>query len=127
MIVILPLAPIVLVLFILAGALFSEAQSWLNTLNVVMLVLVACIFIGIAIYNLTRDYVSLEKKVISTLSCAVLGTVSGFAVNYFLNALAEIELGVLGVLEFALVLVMGGSICLLIVIGCICACAWFGD
>ena len=128
MVFILPLAPIVIALFLIAAGAFGEIQSNLDTLNTILIVCVVVVFGGIAIYNLTRDYVSSTKKVFSTISCGVLGTVSGFVLKFFLKELASIDMGgVLGVFEFAFVGFIGGCIVLMIVLGCIMACCWFSD
>ncbi len=127
MIFIVPLLPIAIALFLIAAGVFGEIQSNLDTVNSVLMVCVALVFGGIAIYNLTRDYVSSTKKVFSTLSCGVLGTVSGFVLKGFIQELASIDMDIFGVFEFAFTGFLGGCIVLMLVLGCIMACCWFSD
>lgn len=122
--IIVPLAPIVIVVLCIALGLFGEIQSNLPTINLIISIVVAAVFIGIAIYNATRK-ITTFSKVCSTIACTAGGIISSLVVNYFIGQLAAIEFGILGLLEFVFVLVMGGSIALLIVLGCICACYWF--
>ena len=124
--IIVPLAPIAIALFLLAGGVFGELQSSLHTINTIVIILNVLIFGGIGIANLFCS-ISTTKKVLSTICCSALGTLSGLVLNGFINALAAIKLDPLGVFEFAFVLLMGGCLVLLVVIGCIMACAWFGD
>ena len=122
--IIIPLAPVVIAILCIALGLFGEIQRNLQTINTILIVVVAIVFIGIAIYNATRR-ISTVSKVCSTIACAAGGVVSSLVLNYFISALASIEFGILGLFEFVLVLVMGGCIALLIVLGCIYACCWF--
>ena len=127
MVYIVPLLPIAIALFLIATGVFGEIQSNLDTLNTILMVIIVVVFVSIAIYNLTRRYVSPTKKVFSTISCAVLGVVSGFVLKSFLLELASINMDILGVFEFAFVGFVGGCISLLIVLGCIMACCWFSN
>lgn len=127
MYIVLPLLPILIALLFIAFGIFGEIQSNIDAINTIVIIAVAITFIGIAIYNLTRDYVTRNKKILSTIACGVLGTISGYVMHYFVSALGAIEFGILGLIEFIFVLIMGGSICLLIVLGCVVACCWFGE
>lgn len=125
--IVLPLAPIVIALFLITAGVFGEIQSNLDTINMILTICNTLVFIGIAIYNLTRDYISIVKKIFSSVSCCVLGIVSAFVLKFFLSELASIDMGILGVLEFGFVGIAGGCITLMIVCGCIMACCWFSD
>ncbi len=125
-IVIFPLTPILIGIVCIALGLFGEIQSNLGAISTFLNVLVIIVFLGIAIYNLTRQ-ITVVKKVVSTIACVVLGTIAGIVLNTFIRALAEIEFGLLGLIEFVFVVIMGGSIALLIVLGCIMACCWFSE
>lgn len=127
MIFVFSLVPIVIAIFLIVAGLVGELQSNIDIINTILMVCVTLVFSGIAIYNLTRNYVSPAKKVWSTLACGVLGTVSGFVLNYFIKELAAIEFGIIGVLEFVFVGFVGGGIVLMILLGCIMACCKFGE
>lgn len=124
--IIVPIAPIAIAVICIALGLFGEIQSNLGTISTILTVIVVIIFVGIAIYNLVQK-ISSTRKTVSTIACAAGGVISSLALRTFISALAEIEFGLLGLLEFAFVGVMGGCICLLIVIGCIYACCWIGE
>lgn len=127
MIFIIPLLPIAIALFLIVAGVFGEIQSNINTINTILTICVAVVFAGISIYNLTRDYVSMIKKVFSTLSCGIFGFISSFVLKNFLHELASIDMDVLGVIEFGFVGIIGGCIALLVIMGCIWVCCWFGD
>lgn len=127
---ILPLGPILIALVLIVAAVFNAIQggiqSNLDTINTVLIVCVAVVFGGIAIYNLTQG-ISSVKKVFSTLTCGVLGVASVFVLKYVLQELASIDTGISGLIEFIFVAVVGGGLALLIVLGCIRVCLWFSD
>lgn len=126
MIVILPLLPIVIGVVLVALGLFGELQSHLAAINIFLIIINVIIFGGIGIYNLTCN-ISTTKKVFSSIACVVFGIVSGITINTFIGVLAEIEFGLLAIVELAVVVCIGGPLALLIIIGCIMACCWFNE
>ncbi len=126
MIFIFPLAPIVLAVLLIAFGLFGEISSNMDTIATIVMVINIIIFLGIIIYNLTRDTLP-ARKAFSVAVPVVLGMVASFILKYFCSALAAIEFSILGMFEFVFVLVVGGSICLLLVGGCMYLSLLSGD
>ena len=126
MIIILPLLPIVIGVVLIVLGLFSELQSHLTAINTFLMIVNIVIFGGIGIYNLTCN-ISTTKKTLSSIACVASCIVSGITINTFIDALAEIEFGLLSIVELALVGGIGGPIALIIIIGCIMACCWFNE
>ena len=124
--IVVPLVPILIGIFCISFGLFGEIQSHLQTINTIVMVIMALVFIGIAIYNITRR-TSVLQKVFSTITCVICGIISTTVLRFLIQELAAIEFGLFGLLEFAFVLLLGGSICSLIVIGCIMVCCWFSN
>lgn len=125
-IIALPATPIIIAVICIALGLFGEIQSSLGTINSLLNVLVVLAFGGICLYNFTR-FISPTKKVLGSIACVLLGAVSKAVLSLFIRSLGEIEFGLFGLLEFALVFFLGGSITLLVVLGCIMACTWFSE
>lgn len=122
--IIVPLAPVAIgVLCIALGASY-QIQSILPTINTILMILVAIIFVGIGIYNLTCE-ISSTRKVLSSICCPLGGLISGYILHSLIESLIQIDLALFGFIEFIFVLIMGGSISLLIVGCCIYACCWF--
>lgn len=121
-----PLTPILIAIFVIVFALIGGIQQNLDKISPVLIFLVVLIFVIFAIYNLTRR-MTVSRKVCSTIACAMGGGISAFVMNYLLDALAAIEFGIFGVIEFVFVLGVGGGIAGLIILGCICVCFWLGD
>ncbi len=126
MIFIFPLVPIIIAIICIALGLFGEIQSNLSTINTVLIVVVSLAFAGLGIYGLTRKTEPI-RKVLGLISCGIGGFISTKVLTYLIKELASIEFGLLGLFEFVFVLVLGGSLCLLIVLGCICACCKIVD
>ena len=121
-----PIVPIIIAVLLIGLGLFGEVQSWLPTINIILMIVAAVIFIGIAIYNLCSK-ISTTRKIFSTITCMLGGIISVFVVDYFMQALASIEFGLLGLFEFAFVGCVGGAIALLIIMGCIWICCLYTD
>lgn len=126
MIFIIPLAPIVIALICIGLGVFGKVQDNISTISNVLMIVSIIVFAGMAIYNLFSN-ISTMRKIFSTITCAVLGTISTWILTAFVHELGEIEFGLLGLIEFAFVLMMGGSICLGIVAGCVYLCMMFSE
>ncbi len=120
MIIIMPLFPIAIAIIVLSFALFGEFTDNVDTISTVVMVLSVIVFLCVLIYCLTRD-VSAGRKVFSSIVTIGAGAFSTFILTQFIQGLGEIELSLLGLMEFAFTAVAGGGIVLAIVVGCVWA------
>ena len=127
MLIILPLLPIVAAVALVAVGVFSGMQINLALINTILITSIVLAFGGISVFNLTRNYVSVTKKVICTTLCVVLGVVSGFVLNYFVRRLTSIDMGEFGIVDFAFTAVVGSCLSFLIILGCVMVCAWLAE
>lgn len=121
MMIVLPLVPILIGIFcILLGA-FSEIQESINTITIILIIIASLIFLGIIIFNWTKKK-SIINKIVTTATCLVSDFASMGIILYFMEQIGKIEFSVLGLVEFLFVLVVGGCICVAIIIGLISLC-----
>ena len=117
-----PLVPILIAVFLIGSSVASELQQRLDSILVILTVIIIIAYVIIAISNLVNKYLSTTRKVLSTIFCVVGAIVSRAAVKMFLSELASIKSDVFLLIEFAFVGLVGGAICLLVVIGCMYFC-----
>ena len=121
-----PLLPILIAILLIAMGVFGEIQSNLDTINTVLVIVVSVVFTWIGIYNLTQN-ISTTRKVLSTICCIGAGILSSMVLCYLIKVIAAIEFGILGLIEFIFVLVIGGGLALVAIIWSIIGCLWFSD
>lgn len=117
-----PLAPIVIAVFLIGSGLASELQQRLDGILLVLTIIVALIYLFIAISNLVDKSLSKTRKVISTIACVVCTFISRAAMRIFIGELASIKSDLFMLIEFAFVAVVGGALCLLVVYGLMYFC-----
>ena len=117
-----PLVPILIAVFLIGSSVASELQQRLDNILVVLTIIIIIAYLIIAISNLVNKYLSVTRKVISSISCVVGAIISRVAVKMFIEELASIKSDVFMLIEFAFVAVVGGCICLLVVSGIMYFC-----
>lgn len=118
MVIIVPLVPIIIGILCIVFGLFGEFSSNIQTITNIVLIVNIIIFLCIAIYNVTREISSL-RKYFSLVVVTILGTISGFIIKFFMDALGAIDFSIIGLIEFIFVGGLGGCIALLLILGCI--------
>ena len=121
MIVIVPLVPIAIFLFLLASGLVLELSSALPTIHIILAVLVVVAFV-ILLAMVLSGGVNTGRRIASSVLCAISCILSLVGLNYIIDSLATIESSLLMVFEFALVLIGGGGIWLLLVMAAMWVC-----
>lgn len=117
-----PLAPIVIAIFLIGTGVASELQQRLDNILIILTIIMIILYVFIAISNLVDRCLSVTRKVISTIACVAGAVISRMAIKMFLEELASIKSDVFMLIEFAFVAVVGGAICLLVVFGIMYFC-----